>query len=85
MSSLEEELKRLRNRIALKSGIAQYSVFKDEQLEELLKRKPKTIDELTSIKGFPKNGARVAKWGQDIIRVFQHNESPSRRTNKLEI
>lgn len=85
MSSLEEELKRLRNRLALKSGIAQYSVFKDEQLEELLKIKPKTIDELVSIKGFPKNGARVTKWGQEIIRVFQHRESPSGQTNKLEI
>ena len=85
MNNLEEELKRLRNRLALKNGIAQYSVFKDEQLEELLKRKPKTIDELVSIKGFPKNGARVAKWGQDIIRVFQYRESPSGQTNKLEI
>ena len=85
MSSLEEELKRLRNSIALKSGIAQYSVFKDEQLEELLKRKPKTIEELSSIKGFPKDGSRVSRWGQDIIKVFQHKDSPSGKTNKLEI
>lgn len=85
MSSLEEELRRLRNRLALKNCVAQYSVFKDEEMEQLLIKKPKTIEELSSIKGFPKNGSRVNRWGQDIIKVFQHKDSPSGATSKLEI
>lgn len=85
LSSLEEELRRLRNRLALKSCVAQYSVFKDEEMEQLLRKKPKTIEELSSIKGFPKDGSRVSRWGQDIIKVFQHKDSTSGKTNKLEI
>lgn len=85
MNSLETELKNLRNHIALKNNIAPYSVFKDEEMQNLLQVKPKTIDELCKIKGFPRKGVRVTKWGSQIIDIFRQHSSPSGRTSKLNV
>lgn len=85
MNSLETELKNLRNHLALKHNIAPYSIFKDDEMERLLKVKPKTIDELCKIKGFPRNGVRVTKWGNQIVNVFRLKGSPSGSTSKLSV
>lgn len=67
-------LSKLRGRLAYKSNCAPYLVFSDELMETLIEAKPKTLEELSSIKGFPKDGKRVSKWGKAIIAVFSDKD-----------
>ena len=56
--------------MAYKKNVEPYRIFRDSELALLLKAKPVTIEQLTSIKGFPAEGARVAICGQAIIDIF---------------
>lgn len=47
-----------------------YCIYTDETIENLLKAQPKTIAELTKVKGFPKDGKRVKGFGEAIIAIF---------------
>ena len=47
-----------------------YCIYTDETIENLLKAQPKTIKELTSVKGFPAEGKRVKGFGEAIIAIF---------------
>lgn len=69
-----ELLRKLRGHLAYRTHVPPYNVFKDEQLEELLEKQPKTIEELVQIKGFPREGKRVAGYGQAIIDIFNRPE-----------
>ena len=63
-------LRKLRGYMAFKKQVEPYKIFRDIELDILLQVRPKTMDELTSIKGFPKTGARVACCGQSILDIF---------------
>lgn len=76
--SEREMLLELRKAIAKKSGQATYLVYNDVELEMLLKERPKTLEELTALKGFPKTGKRVAAYGNALVRIF--NLQPSTPT-----
>lgn len=65
-----ELLKKLRGHMAYKKGVEPFRVFRDVELELLLQVKPKTIKELTTIKGFPAGGKRVGGYGEAIIAIF---------------
>ncbi|MNN03208.1 HRDC domain protein [compost metagenome] len=65
-----DKLVELRKLLAKKSGMPIYSVFDDEELERLLVKRPRSIDSLSEIKGFPKKGIRVKKYGEYIINMF---------------
>ena len=58
-----ELLKKLRGHMAYKKGVEPFRVFRDVELELLLQVKPKTIQELTTIK-------RVEGYGEAIIAIF---------------
>lgn len=66
----EDLLRKLRGHLAHAKQMEPFKVFTDENLRELLKVKPKTLNELKGIKGFPENGARVSKYGQSIVDIF---------------
>lgn len=66
----KERLIELRSEVAKENGQSTYLVFNDEELEILLDKRPKTIDELSQIKGFPKDGKRVAAYGQKLVNIF---------------
>lgn len=66
----EELLRKLRGHLAFKSGVEPYKIFNDKNLAALLEAKPKTIQALGAVKGFPIDGKRVAAWGQAIIDIF---------------
>lgn len=70
MNSERELLQKLRGHLAYKANMEPFKVFRDTELELLLKIKPKTIKELSTIKGFPENGARVTKYGGAIVDIF---------------
>jgi len=49
--------------------IKPFMIFKDEQIEELIKVKPKTKDQLIEVKGFGE--IKVEKYGEGILNVFR--------------
>lgn len=65
-----EKLIELRSEVAKENGQSTYLVFNDEEMETILDVRPKTIDELSKIKGFPKDGKRVAAYGQRLVNIF---------------
>lgn len=67
-----ESLLRLRSNIAFALKTEHSFSFSDEQLENLLIKQPKTLDELGGLKGFPRDGKRVAAFGQQIIDIFNN-------------
>lgn len=66
----KEQLIKLRSEVAKRSGQSTYLVPNDKEIEVLLKVRPKTIQELTALKGFPLKGKRVASYGQAIVDIF---------------
>lgn len=64
---IRERLKNLRSKLTKRAGKGLYGVFPDNLLEELVRCKPKTIQELSKIKGFPAEGKRVIGYGEAII------------------
>lgn len=69
--SYRDLLLELRSQISYKNSNHSWS-FTDEQLEDLLKVQPKTLDELGTIKGFPRDGKRVKAYGKVIISIFNN-------------
>lgn len=70
-----QKLLDLRSKLAYASKGEHSWSFSDRELRDLLLKKPRTIEELTSIKGFPKNGKRVNSFGKQILEIFN---SPDR-------
>ena len=66
----KEMLLKLRSEVAKKSGQSTYLVPNDKEIEMLLKVRPKTIAELTALKGFPAKGKRVTAYGNALIDIF---------------
>lgn len=72
MSSDVEKAKLLvlRSNLAYATKNSHSWSFGDSEMDLLLKFKPKTIEDLGKLKGFPRNGKRVASYGQSIIDIF---------------
>ncbi|OOM78322.1 ribonuclease D [Clostridium puniceum] len=65
---IKDQLKKFRTETAKKEKIKPFMVFKDEQIEELIKVKPKTKGQLLEVKGFGE--IKVEKYGEGILNVF---------------
>lgn len=65
-----EALLKLRSKLAFESKSKHSWSFSDEELKRLVIAKPKTLDALGEIKGFPRTGKRVQAYGQLIIDIF---------------
>lgn len=70
-NKLYEELKAYRLAVSKKENIKAYMVFSNEELDRLVKEKPKTIQQLTSIRGFGSNKAE--RYGDMIIKIIKMN------------
>jgi len=70
MQNQRELLKQLRSEMTGSKHTLPFTVFRDEEIEALLKTQPKTIEALTKVKGFPKDGKRVKGYGQAIVDIF---------------
>ena len=64
----------LRSSLIGKLNTMPYCIYTDEAIEALLNAKPKTIDELTKVKGFPKEGKRVKGFGEAILAIFNNTD-----------
>ena len=86
MSRQQEKdlLLELRSSIAKRSGQSTYLVYNDEELETLLGARPKSIEELAKIKGFPKDGKRVEAYGRDLVSIFTGKGAMTIQLRKME-
>ncbi len=74
--SLQRELLiQLRASLVGKQHTLPFTIYNDVTIEDLLNVQPKTIEELTNIKGFPVNGKRVKGFGESIIQIFKNPEA----------
>ncbi|NFO58525.1 helicase [Clostridium botulinum] len=70
-SSIYKELKEYRLGKSREEKIKPYFLYNNKELEAIIKVKPKTIDELKSIRGF--GDVKCAKYGADIIEIVKSN------------
>lgn len=51
-----------------------FTIYRDETIDDLVKAQPKTLEELSKVKGFPKDGKRIKGFGETIIAIFNSSE-----------
>lgn len=66
---LMENLKIFRKEMSQKRGIADYMIFSDATLTDMVKRRPKTIDEMSRISGVSE--LKLAAYGKDFLGVVR--------------
>lgn len=74
MGEKRELLKKLRGHLAYAKQCEPFKIFRNVEFEALMEKQPKTIEELSEIKGFPKDGKRVTCWGEAIVKIFAEPE-----------
>lgn len=65
------KLKEYRWNKSKEDNVKPYYIYSNSTLEDLIKFKPKSIDELKSIKGFGE--VKSEKYGNDIINIINEN------------
>lgn len=75
MQRERELLIELRSVLIGKLNTLPFTVYDDATLERLLLARPKTIEDLTKVKGFPAKGKRVKGFGELIIKIFNDTDS----------
>lgn len=73
-SNQKKMLLELRSKLVGKLHVHPFTVYRDDTIELLLEQQPKSIDELTKIKGFPKDGKRVKGFGLAIVAIFNNTK-----------
>lgn len=68
-SPIYRELKEYRLNKSRKENIKAYAIYSNSELEEIIKKKPKTVGELRLINGF--GNFRCNKYGEDIINIVK--------------
>lgn len=78
-----QKLLELRSKVAKDNGQSTYLVFNDEEMEMLLDARPKTIGDLSKLKGFPKDGKRVEAYGMELVKIFDNRGGMSALLEKM--
>lgn len=60
----------LRSKLVGKLHVQPFTIYDDKTIEVLLQKKPKTLKELSAIKGFPETGKRIRGFGDLIVAIF---------------
>lgn len=71
VEKLIKELKAFRLEQSRKEKIKPYFIFNDAQMEDLIKKNPKTKDELCQVSGFGK--VKAEKYGEQILAIIRAN------------
>ncbi|WP_238916833.1 HRDC domain-containing protein [Clostridium sp. YIM B02555] len=79
-NEIRTQLKKFRIETAKIEKIKPFMIFKDEQIEELIKAKPQTKDQLLQVKGFGE--IKVEKYGEGILNLFNIDNNRNNKTNK---
>lgn len=64
----------LRSKLVGTMHVQPYIVYDDDTIELLLKKQPKTLDELKQIKGFPEKGKRFKGFGLSVCAIFNDKD-----------
>lgn len=67
-SALFDELKAYRLQMSRQENIKPYYIYNNEQLNDLINKKPKSLDEIKQISGFGEK--KTEKYGEDIINII---------------
>lgn len=68
MDDVKSRLKAWRLEKSRSEGYKPYYIFNDAQMEDLIKKNPKTKEELLKVSGF--GAVKVEKYGEDILRIL---------------
>lgn len=68
-------LEDLRSKLIGDKHTLPFTIYTDETIDLLLQKQPKSLEELTQIKGFPKEGKRVKGFGEYIVQIFNDPET----------
>lgn len=71
----KELLLQLRSKLVSALHVQPYIIYDDDTIELLLKKKPKTLDDLKDIKGFPEKGKRFKGFGAQIVAIFNDTDN----------
>lgn len=66
--NLRKALKTYRTATATANNIPAYFIYNNEEMERIIEAKPRSKEQLTSIKGF--GDVKVNKYGEDIIKII---------------
>lgn len=69
---LREELTKYRLLKSREENIKPYMIFNNDELEELLKALPNSLEDLALVKGF--GDYKINKWGRDIINIIKNGQ-----------
>ncbi|OOM05680.1 HRDC domain-containing protein [Clostridium saccharobutylicum] len=72
-ASIYKELKEYRLNKSREEKVKPYFLYNNQELEEIIRVKPKTIDELKEIRGF--GDVKCEKYGLDIINIINRQYS----------
>lgn len=64
----------LRSKLVGEMHVQPFTVYNDSTIEELLAARPKTLEELAGVKGFPANGKRIAGFGEAVVAIFSNKD-----------
>ncbi|MBU5316524.1 NERD domain-containing protein [Clostridium bornimense] len=64
-----KELKQYRYMKSKEEGLKPYMIYKNEQIEDIIKYKPRSIEQLKLIRGF--GDIKCEKYGRDIIKIVE--------------
>lgn len=83
MTTLEQRqaLINLRAQLVGTMHVQPFTIYQDTTIEALLAAKPKTLEELAKVKGFPAKGKRMQGFGEAVVAIF--DESASSVTTKI--
>src|SRR5262249_21733477 len=74
-SALWQSLRDLRGRLARGQGVPAYVIFHDATLLQMLRERPRTLDELGSISGV--GAAKLARYGDAFVLALREAERSS--------
>lgn len=68
---IEKELKKFRMEMAKKYNLKPFMIFKNADMEELIKKRPQTKEELLQIRGFGQK--KVEMFGEQLLEILRKN------------
>lgn len=66
----EKLLNEYRSQMSRDKRIKVFKVFTSENIQDVLKAQPRSLEDLAQVKGFPKNGKRIQQYGEAIIEIM---------------
>ena len=80
-STLWESLRSLRLSLAEESGVPPYVIFHDATLQEMLKRRPDSLSDMSRISGV--GDQKLSRFGQKFLNEIARHPLPELLDNKL--